>query len=110
VRGARPGAASTATAQGSTVVALASLAPVPDAGGGALVDVLASTDTDQVRRLAARAREDLRARVRDFLEEEAHGYLGRIAAYTVEPMAGDRLRATADRLATVVRTARGRPW
>ncbi|GAA1770006.1 GTPase domain-containing protein [Luedemannella helvata] len=95
-------------------VALASLGPEPGRpalnGRGALTDMLAVTGTDAVRQLAGRARAGLRENVGEFLAEEAHGYLGLIAAHPVEAAGGDRLRAAAAHLATVVRTTSGRPW
>jgi hypothetical protein len=51
-----------------------------------------------IRRLAARARSDLRDRVRDFLAEERHGYLVLLNSRGVDPRAAARLRTAATRI------------
>jgi hypothetical protein len=51
-----------------------------------------------IRRLAARARADLRERVRDFFAEERHGYLVLLNARGIDPSAAARLRTAATRI------------
>jgi hypothetical protein len=75
------------------------------AGGTTLAaqKVLEAIFGDQaVRALADRARQDLLARVRTLLDDEAARYLGRLADTGVDAVAADRLR----RAAAAVRSAR----
>jgi hypothetical protein len=71
-------------------------APILDpASRGALRAVLGD---ELIRRLAARARADLRERVRDFFAEERHGYLVQLNTPGVDPGAAARLRTAATRI------------
>jgi hypothetical protein len=93
------------------LVTLATFAPrqgttpiLDPASRSALRAVLAD---EQVRRIAARARTDLRARIRDFLAEERHGYLVLLQKKATDPAAAARLRAVATEVRRVAESGVG---